>query len=51
MLELETNMIDVGRNPGKAIEKISNPILEQLREKGEIHVQPKIEDLMNYKNS
>ena len=35
MLLLEKNMIDIGRNPGKAIERISNPILLSLKDQVE----------------
>jgi hypothetical protein len=31
MLELQKNQIDIGRNPGQAIEKVSNPIYEKMR--------------------
>ena len=30
MIELQKNQIDIGRNPGKAIEKVSNPIYENM---------------------
>lgn len=32
MLKLEKATIDIGRNPGKAIERISNPLLDKLQE-------------------
>ena len=32
MIQLEKNTIDIGRNPYKAIEVISNPLLDQLQE-------------------
>lgn len=32
MLQLEKNTIDIGRNPGKALEQISNPMLDLLQD-------------------
>jgi hypothetical protein len=40
MAELEKNMIDVGRNPGKAIETISNPMLSEMKMDGETKYAP-----------
>jgi hypothetical protein len=31
MHELEKSQINIGRNPGKAIQRISEPILEKIR--------------------
>ena len=43
MIKLEKNMIDIGRDPAKAIEKISNPILDNLKDGVESDFQPKLE--------
>lgn len=43
MQELQKNQIDIGRNPGKAIEKVSNPIYERLRTDVENDHQPILE--------
>ena len=32
MILLEKNTIDIGRNPGKALEQISNPLLDEMQE-------------------
>mmetsp|Transcript_21245 Transcript_21245/g.28489 ORF Transcript_21245/g.28489 Transcript_21245/m.28489 type:complete len:108 (-) Transcript_21245:1266-1589(-) len=49
MLELETNSIDIGRNPGQAIERISNPLLDDLNLLVNTEHQPALEDNMNKK--
>ena len=46
MIKLEKNMIDIGRDPAKAIEKISNPILDNLKDGVESDFQPKLESNM-----
>ena len=46
MIQLEKNTIDVGRNPGKAIEQISNPLLDQLQEQVISIHQPSLEENM-----
>lgn len=46
MLELQKNQIDIGRNPGHAIEKISNPILDKMRDNVENDFQPNVEQMM-----
>jgi len=44
MLELERSNIDIGRNPGRAMEQISGPILEDLYELVEATHQPTVEE-------
>ena len=46
MLELQKNQIDIGRNPGEAIEKVSNPIYEKMRIDVENRLQPTLEQNM-----
>ena len=46
MLELQKNQIDIGKNPGEAIEKVSNPIYEKMRNQVENELQPKLEQNM-----
>ena len=40
MVEFERNTIDIGRNPGLAMEKISNPIYKELIEVADDNQQP-----------
>lgn len=49
MVELEKNSIDVGQNPGQAIERISNPLLDELHRRFETEFQPGIEEGMHRK--
>ena len=46
MVELEKNTIDVGRNPGKAIQQISNPQLDKLHTQVNSTHQPILEENM-----
>ena len=46
MIELEKSTIDVGRNPLKAIEQISDPLLNQLQEQVNSQHQPTLEENM-----
>lgn len=46
MVELQKNQIDIGRNPGEAIEKVSNPIYEKMRIDVENRLQPTLEQNM-----
>ena len=46
MIELQKNQIDIGRNPGEAIEKVSNPIYEKMRIDVENRLQPTLEQNM-----
>ena len=46
MKDLEKNAIDIGRNPAKAIETISNPLLDKLQEEVNTGHQPKLEENM-----
>jgi len=46
MIELEKNTIDIGRDPGKAMEKISQPILDALLDTVSDGQQPILEDNM-----
>ena len=46
MKNLEKNAIDIGRNPAKAIETISNPLLDKLQEEVNTGHQPKLEENM-----
>lgn len=40
MVEFERNAIDIGRNPGQAMEKISNPIYQELIDIADDEQQP-----------
>ena len=46
MKDLEKSAIDIGRNPAKAIETISNPLLDKLQEEVNTGHQPKLEENM-----
>ena len=46
MIELQKNQIDISRNPGEAIEKVSNPIYEKMRIDVENRLQPTLEQNM-----
>ena len=46
MLELEKGTINIGRNPGKAIQRISEPILDHMRNTVEEEIQPNLEQNM-----
>ena len=49
MQELEKNTIDVGRNPGQAIERISNPLLDDLLGQVNLVHQPALDTNMHIK--
>ena len=49
MEELERTSIDVGRDPGKAIEQISNPLLDDLNLLVNTQFQPTLEENMSKK--
>lgn len=49
MVELEKNTIDIGRNPSKAIQEISNPQLDKLHESVNSTHQPILEENMYQK--
>ena len=46
MLELEKNNINIGRNPNKAIQKLSQPVLEKLRDDVDDDLQPRLQQNM-----
>ena len=50
MIQLERNTIDIGRNPGKALEQISNPLLDLMQEEVNGRHQPNLEENMNTKS-
>lgn len=46
MLELDKNTINIARNPSKAIQKVSQPILDKLNDDLEDNLQPHLEQNM-----
>lgn len=46
MVELEKNTIDIGRDPSRAIQQISNPQLDKLQESVNSTHQPILEENM-----
>lgn len=49
MSELDKNSIDIGRNPSKAMERISNPLLDDLMMLITDKCQPNLEENMHNK--